>query len=132
MYYKVDDSDFTSETREEREHFIDIAENVGHAVTFKILTDVSKKVINYSNSRSAGITLRYNFRLDPLYGESKQFIKSKSENMQLYNIDEPQVSHDDENKLDHSENMTDSIPLVEPIDLVGRSCLLDTEDGEKC
>jgi hypothetical protein len=75
VYYKVDDSDFLSETREERGHFVGIAENVGHAMTFKILTDNTNKFINRSNVRSARLPLEYNLRLDPLCGESKQFIK---------------------------------------------------------
>jgi hypothetical protein len=90
VYYKVDDSDFPSKTREERGHFVGIAENVGHAMTFKILTDDTNKVVNWSNVRSAGLPLEHNLRLDPLCGESKQFIKSKSETLQLYTLDESQ------------------------------------------
>ena len=81
FHYKVDDSDFPSGTREGRGHFIGIAENVGHAMTFKILIDDTKKIINRFNVRSAGLPLEYNLRLDPLCGESKQFIKSKSDRM---------------------------------------------------
>ena len=71
IYYKVDDSDFPSVTREERGHFVGITENVGHAMIFRILTDDTKKVINWSNVRSAGLPLEYNLCLDPLCGESK-------------------------------------------------------------
>ena len=71
VYYKIDDSDFPSGTREGRGHFVGIAENVGHTMTFKILTDDTKKIINRSNVRSAGLPLEYNLRLDPLCGESK-------------------------------------------------------------
>ena len=49
VYYKVDDSDFPSGTREERGHFVGIAENIGHNMTFRILTDDTKKVIHQSN-----------------------------------------------------------------------------------
>ena len=74
IYYKVDDSNLPSGTCEERGHFVGIAENVGHAMTFKILTDDTNTVINRSNIRSAGLPLEYNLRLDPLCGESKKFI----------------------------------------------------------
>ena len=81
VYYNADDSDFPSGTCEERGQFVGIAKNVGHAMPFRILTDDTKIVINRSNVRIAGIPLEYNLRLDPLCGESKQFIKSKSEKM---------------------------------------------------
>ena len=95
-------------------------------MTFKILTDDTKKITNRSNGRSLGLPLEYNLHLDPLFGESKQFIKSKFENIQLYKIDET----NDESKLNQSENKIDPIPLIKPIDLIGHSFLLDIEDGE--
>jgi hypothetical protein len=49
----VDDSDFLSDTREKCGHFVSISETVGHAMTFKILTDDTLKVILQSNVRSA-------------------------------------------------------------------------------
>jgi hypothetical protein len=39
VYYKVDDSDFPSDSLEKLGHFVGIAEHVGHAMTYKILTD---------------------------------------------------------------------------------------------
>ena len=95
-------------------------------MTFKILTDDTKIIINRSNGRSLGLPLECNLHLDPLCGESKQFIKSKFENIQLYKIDET----NDENKLNQSENKIDPIPLIKQIDLIGRSFLLDIEDSE--
>jgi hypothetical protein len=53
VYYKVDDSDFLSNTREKCGHFVGISETVGHALIFKILTDDTLKVIHRSNVRSA-------------------------------------------------------------------------------
>jgi hypothetical protein len=53
VYYKVDDSDFPSDTREKCGHFVGISETVGHAMIFKILTDDMLKVIHQSNVRSA-------------------------------------------------------------------------------
>jgi hypothetical protein len=46
VYYKLDDSDFPSDSREKRGHFVGISESVGHAMTFKILTDDTLKVIH--------------------------------------------------------------------------------------
>ena len=42
--YKLDDSDFPSGSTEGRGHWVGIAENVGHAMTYKILTDDNKKL----------------------------------------------------------------------------------------
>jgi hypothetical protein len=46
VHYKFDDSDFPSDSREKRRHFVSISESVGHAMTFKILTDDTLKVIH--------------------------------------------------------------------------------------
>ena len=50
--------------------------------------------------------------------------------MQLYKLDESQSTSIEGDKLNQSENKIDYIPLIEPMDLLGRSFLLDTEDGE--
>jgi hypothetical protein len=46
VYYKVDDSDFPSDSHEKCGHFVGISESVGHAMTFKTLTDNTLKVIH--------------------------------------------------------------------------------------
>ena len=79
VYYKVDDSCFPSNTRELRSRFVGIAEHVGHAMTFKILTDDTSKIISRSNVRSADGPMEYNLCLDPLCGEPKQIVKSKND-----------------------------------------------------
>jgi hypothetical protein len=53
VYYKFDNSDFPSDSCEKRGHFVGISESVGHAMTFKILTDNTLKVIHRSNVRLA-------------------------------------------------------------------------------
>jgi hypothetical protein len=53
VYYKLDDSDFPSDSREKCGHFIGISESVGHAMTFKIRMDDTLKVIHQSNVRLA-------------------------------------------------------------------------------
>ena len=87
---KVDNFYFPSDTREQRGYFVGITEHVGQAVTFKILTDNTLKVINRYNICSADLSLEHNLRRDPLCGENTQFIKSKLENMQLYQSEKSQ------------------------------------------
>jgi hypothetical protein len=57
VYYKFDNSDFPSDLREKCRHFVghfvSISESVGHAMTFKILTNDTLKVIHRFNVRSA-------------------------------------------------------------------------------
>ena len=53
VYYHHDDSDFSSETTEGHRHFVGIAENLGHSMTFKILTSDTNKIIYRSSVHSA-------------------------------------------------------------------------------
>ena len=71
VYYKVDDSDYPLESREQRGYFVGIAENVGHAMTFKILTDDTHKVIARSNVRPAHSSTERNRHLNMIGGEIK-------------------------------------------------------------
>ena len=48
VYYKVDDSDFPSESRELTRHWVGIAKHIGHAMTYEIPTDDMHKVISWS------------------------------------------------------------------------------------
>jgi hypothetical protein len=66
VYYKLDNSDFPSDSREKRGHFVGISKSVGHAMTFKILTDATLKVIHQSNVRLALDPHTKNLQLDPL------------------------------------------------------------------
>ena len=69
VYYMVEDHGFPSESGEKMGRFVGIAETVGDAMTFKILTDDTKKVIYRSTVRSALKHDEKNRRLDPLGGE---------------------------------------------------------------
>ena len=69
VYYKIDDSDFPSDTREMKGHFVGIAEHVGHAMSFKILTANTNRIIVRSNVRAADDSPSANLRLDLFDGE---------------------------------------------------------------
>ena len=78
VYFKLDDSDFPSESPELKGHFVGISEHVGHAMTFKILSIDTKKVLHRGNVRSAGNPMSVNIRADELGGESaSDIIKSR-------------------------------------------------------
>jgi hypothetical protein len=69
VYYLVDDSPYPSDPREKRGYFVGIAEHVGHAMTFKVLTDDTRKIIYRPNIRSASDPKTRNLRLDPINDE---------------------------------------------------------------
>ena len=114
VYYHENDSAFPSESCEKRGIFVGIAENVGHAMTYKILTDDTRCVICRSNVRSALDSAARNLRMDPISGEdAPSFVKTVSDSV--------------------GEN-TDARPpaVFDPHDLVGRTFLLDkNEQGEQ-
>jgi len=53
VYYKAHENGFPSESIEKHGRFVGISEHVGHALTFKILTDDTKKIIYSSQVHSA-------------------------------------------------------------------------------
>jgi hypothetical protein len=106
VYYKLDDSDFPSD-------FVGISKSVGHAMTLKILTDQTLKVIHRSNVRSALNPHAKNLRLDPL---------------EPGNVATPIVKscHDSADDGD----ILPPMPVIDPSDLIGRTFLMDKEDGQ--
>ena len=63
VYFIHDDSDFPSESTEERGRFVGISESVRHQMTFKILSNKSSKIIHYSNVQPTNDPF---IRLEPL------------------------------------------------------------------
>jgi hypothetical protein len=113
VYYKFDDSDFPSDSREKCGHFIGISKSVGHAMTFKILTNDTLKVIHQSNVRSALNLHAKNLRLDPL---------------EPGNIATPIIkSHHD---LADDGEILPPMPVIDPLELIGCTFLMDKEDGQ--
>jgi hypothetical protein len=113
VYYKLDDSDFPSDSREKRGHFVSISESVGHAMTFKILTDDTLKVIHQSNVRLAYNLHAKNLRLDPLEpgNVATPIVKSR---------------HDSAN----DGEILPPMPVIDPSELIGCTFLMDKEDGQ--
>ena len=94
---------FTSDSCEPRGRFVVITEHVGHAMTFKILTNDMTKVIFRSNVRPADVPMEYILCLDPLCGEPTQIVKSRNDT--------------ENNNPDQSEIQQKSIPMIHPSDL---------------
>lgn len=141
VLYMVDDSHFPSESREERGHFVGIAENVGHSMTFKILSDKTQKVICRSNIRPV-TDADPNIRSSLLHGEeftdsttikiSNPIIKSKGDTIQKINQKQTEMGSTEMGSQGSTEKNKNSIPVFSPSDLVGRTFLMDEqEDGQR-
>ena len=103
---------FPSDSTEKVGRFVGIAESVGHALTFKILTEDTNKIIFRSKIRSASTPHGKNIRIDSIDNKSTpKVLKSK---------------HDGE--LEQGKSM----PTIEPGDLIGRTFLkLPEDDGRR-
>ena len=112
VYYRIDDSDFPSDSTERLDHLVGISEHVGHALTFKVLTNDTKKVIHRSRICSAMDPKERNLRIDLEMDEtSPEVVKSK-----------------------HEEDLRNgkTMPTLDPTDLIGRTFLLPSvEDGQQ-
>ena len=130
VYYRVDDSDFPSESREGRGRWVGVAEHVGHHMTFKILTDDTRKIIFRSNIRPAD-SGEPNYRLDLLCGEDDDKISKVEKPILKSRLDK----FAEENKVDPdsiANHPSFQMEVVNPTDLVGRSFMLPTgDDGQR-
>jgi hypothetical protein len=120
-YSKLHDSTFASESDEKLGRFVGIAKNVcGHFMTFKILTNDTKKIIFRSNVRSALDPNAKNLRLDPISGEMSIPVIIKS-------------LHESDSRGNKKYQHTPSMPVFHPSDIIGRTFLMDPqqEDGQR-
>ena len=110
VYYRLKDADFPSESTEGRGHWVGIANHVGHAMTYKILTDDTSKVIYRSSLQPALSTADRNKRVDFLDGEElTPVLKSP----------------------DGECSQAKPLPVFDPSDLIGRTFLMKHKgDGE--
>jgi len=142
VYYRMDDSSFPSESREGHGYFVGFAEHVGTALTYRILTSDTRKIIERSSVRSAQDPSDPNLRLDIFDGEAvKEFIKSRKDSKlkllsskTLDEQQEPEATMGSSNDDVHKDGEQGNTVLPEdlrPQDLVGRTILVDQEDGTR-
>ena len=117
VYYMANESGFPSESKEKRGRFVGIAEHVGHALTYKILADDTNKVIYRSVVRTATDPSSRNLRTEmDKDKEPHPYIKSRM---------------DDEIENDDGTGPKQSMPIVDPDELIGRTFLLPQDDGQQ-
>ena len=113
VYYKAHESSFPSESVEKLGRFVGVSENVGHALTFKVLTDDTQKVIHCSVLRSAMDPTVPNNRAGPEdTDEPHAHVKSRIDNF----------------PKDEAQHV--SMPIVDPEELTGRTFLIPADDGQ--
>ena len=99
-------------------NLVGIFEHLGHALTYKILTDDTKKIIHCSIVRSA---------LDPGAANNRTKIETESEPHPYLRSRIDEISSSDS---ENGEKEQASLPLVYPEDLTGRTFLLPQADGQ--
>ena len=118
VYYKAVDTCFPSESTEATGYIVGISEHCGPALTWKILTANTNKVIYRSQVRSCSDD-DPNIRADMFGGEDTD------------PIHDPIIKSRHELSGEEAKQVTTS-PVFNPEDLIGRSFLMDQqEDGQR-
>jgi hypothetical protein len=76
VYYLVDETTFPSKSKERCGQWVGVSENVGHFMTYKILTDDTHRIIHRSNNRLVADPNARNLHLDPLNDKLPEVIWS--------------------------------------------------------
>ena len=130
VLYAVEDAAFPSESKEAFGHFVGIAPHTGHAMTYKVLSADTNKVLWRSNVRPADDPNAPNLRLTDLFdGETptKIYVKSKGDP-----DDEADYPALDKVHGEIEQDVTPSMTFVDTSELVGRTFLMDKrEDGQR-
>jgi hypothetical protein len=134
VYYFIDETTFPSKSKELWGRWVGVSKNVGHFMTYKILTDDTHRIIHHSNICSAADPNARNLHLDLLNDEPPEVIWSLRQAS-------PASDHGEDFSL-HSMEPADESPecpstgndtvIVDPQELLGRTFLMDTqEDGQR-
>jgi hypothetical protein len=134
VYYLVDETTFPSKSKELCGRWVGVSKNVGHFMTYKILTDDTHQVIHRSNIHSVADPHARNLHLDLLNDKPPEVIQSLCKAS-------PALDHGEDFSL-HSMEPTDENPkcpstgddmvIVDPQELLGCTFLMDTqEDGQR-
>ena len=121
LCYERDDSSFPSDSTEEYRQFVGMPENADYGMTFKILTSDANKVLHCSNVRPADDPASTNLRAEPL--AVSKVVKSLSDDVDNSIFEEPPLIDEDSNNPLPQPEHRNSMPMINPLDLVGRSFL---------
>ena len=118
IYYREEVTEFPSRSKESFGWFVGIAEHVGHALTFLVLTEDTNKVLSRSVIRTATDPDSRNLRArNYTNNEPTQFVRS--------------CIDDKVDALDNGETPGSiTMPIIHPQELVGHSFAIPDDDGQ--
>ena len=135
VYYSVDNN-WPSQYGEKLAHFVGFGDTVGDALTYKLLTVDTKKIIYRSAVRAAN--LGDNKRLEKFKGQDhkKPLVEGLStgdsgENLSLWKDDTPLVLDLDTSMDDLSKPQKFPAKSFDPDEIIGLTFLKDGEDGTR-
>jgi hypothetical protein len=134
VYYLVDETNFPSESKELHGQWVGVSENVGHFMTYKIMTGDTRRIIYHSNIRSATDPNAQNLHLDPLNDEPPEVVRSlcKASPASDHGADFSLHSMEPTNENPESPSTGDDTVIVDPQQLLGCTFLMDThKDGQR-
>ena len=110
VYAVAENASYPSDSKEQLCYMVGFSETVGNAMTYKLLTCDTNKIIHRSSIRSAEDPLTQNIRAAPIDGDTiKQYIKSKHDGLKKVSMVEDEL----------------------PLDVKGRSIVIPQENGER-
>jgi hypothetical protein len=124
VYYKKMDPGFPSDSAESYGHIVGISEHCGHALTWKVLTGDTEKIINRSVIRPFN-SADPNLRAELLCGEEDSFpiLHSRHNEVAITEADQPTTTNEDH---------PSTTPIIDVDELIGRSFLLGPQkDGQR-
>jgi hypothetical protein len=129
VFYTVDDPSFPSESPEALGYFVGISTHCGHAMTFKVLTADTNKVILRSQVRPADDPLRPNLRLTDLFdGEppSRIYVEVQTRPREVWKSFPAltQILVKSNKPVIHQWYLVDTSELVDTPELVGKTFLM--------
>jgi len=134
IYYHINDASFSSDSKDFSGHWVGISENVGNFMTFKILTDDTKKVIYYKLS---GPLLTEGYAILILHHQIMGRISPKALMCQVRAMLMGRALKSRQSNQAHAPNHGESprdansaphMPVIDPEDLVRCTFLLDEQD----
>jgi hypothetical protein len=118
VYLKVDDPNYPSQSHERLGYWVGVAEHVGDALTYKVLTADTRKIIYTSEIRPATDPNKKNMRADAGKGEDK--------------TPKPLFIKDRRDRWLSDKLPTSPLPTLNPDELIGRSFIAPPDhNGER-
>jgi hypothetical protein len=134
VYYLDDDGSFPSDSKEKLGRWVGVAENVGDALTWWILTEDTKKVIPRSVVRSALHTNNPNLRAMNILDDPLNLVANPNpmDGEESGNSAVPKFIHSTADISYPERNPSElKLPRFSIEEIMGRTFLFDTKDGQK-